>query len=268
MGRFVLPGVANGAAKIWAVVALVVLAVGAWLGVRVLLATRTAGETILHRAYRLAGGPTGLMLLMAFGYLVYMLYVRSTTALNQLDLRLLNPAYIPLVVLGLTLIARLDALGPAPANRWPRRGLVVAAVWTVANIGAGMVAMVAFAAGNPYFEGNYETDTFVAVRDNPALDALPADCRVESNLPNALYPAVEATWSPRRTGLESDERVDDVQKLQPKLDDRPTCLVWIDEPPRYGHLYTLSQLRSYFDLQPLAKDGDVQVFRMEPLPAN
>jgi hypothetical protein len=264
MGRFLLPGVANGATKLWAAVALVVLAVAAWLGLRVLLATRTDGESPAARSYRLLGGPTGLVLMMGFGYLLYMLYVRSTTALNQLDLRLLNPAYLPLLVLGLTLIARLDALGPPPGNRWPRRGLVVAYLWAAANIGAGLVAMVAFAAGNPYFEGNYESDVFASIRDDPALSALPAGCHVESNQPNALYPTVEATWSPRRTGLESNEPVDDLDRLVEQLADRPTCLVWIDEPPVWGHLWTLDELRERIGLKQLARSGEVAVYQVTP----
>lgn len=264
MGRFVLPGVANGAARIWAVVGLVVLGAAAVLGVRLLLSTRRDGETLPARSLRLLGGPTGLLLLMAFGYLAYMLYVRSTTALNQLDLRLLNPAYLPLVVLALTLVARLGDLGPAPGNRWPGRGLVVAYVWGAVNIAAGLVAVVAFATGNPYFEGNYNSDVFRAVRTNPALAAVPRGCRVLSNLPNGLYPAVSSTWSPRRTALESNAPVDDVDRLVPALTRRPTCLVWVDEQPTYGHLFTLEQLRDRLGLVELGSNGDVSVYRLTP----
>ena len=264
LGRFTLPGVLNGKDRIWAVVALVVLAVATWLSVRLLLATRRDGESIVARALRLVGGPTGLMLGMGVGYLVYMLYVRSTTALNQLDLRVRHPAYLPLLVAALTLIAHLGDLGPEPANRWPRRGMVVAYAWAALNIGAGLVAIVGFAAGNGYFDGNYERDVFSAVRDTPALDALPAGCRVESNLPNALYPRLEATWSPRRTEQESTEPSDDLDRLAPTLADHPTCLVWIDEQPRYGHLWTRDELRDRIGLRELAHDGDVTVYQLTP----
>ncbi|UDY34634.1 hypothetical protein [Dermatobacter hominis] len=270
IGKFLLPGVANGRDRIWALVGLAVLAIATIVGIRLLLATRREGEGVVARSLRLLGGPTGLVLMMGVGYLAYMLYVRSTTALNQLDLRLLEPAYLPLMVCGLRLVDRLGVLdgagagAPAEGGRWAARGLLTARIWAAANIAAGLVAIVAFAAGNPYFDGNYGADEFEQVRDNPALDAIPDDCHVVSNLPNALYPVEEPEWSPRRTGLESDQRVDDLEELVPTLDSTPTCLVWIDLQPRYGHLWTLSQLRDRVELQPLATDGEVSVYRMLP----
>ncbi len=271
VGKFLLPGVANGRDRIWALVGLVVVAVALVVGVRLLLLTRRDGESLVARSVRLLGGSTGLVLLMGVGYLLYMLYVRSTTALNELDLRLLEPAYLPLMVCGLRLVDELGVLdapgtGDAAADggRWATRGVLLAWVWAVANIAAGLVAVVAFAAGNPYFDGNYGSDEFEQVRENPALDAVPDDCHVVSNLPNALYPVEEPDWSPRRTGLESNQQVDDLEELIPTLDDTPTCLVWIDLQPRYGHLWTLSQLRDRVELQPLASDGEVSVYRMLP----
>ena len=271
VGKFLLPGVANGRDRIWALVGLVVVAVALVVGVRLLLLTRRDGESLVARSVRLLGGSTGLVLLMGVGYLLYMLYVRSTTALNELDLRLLEPAYLPLMVCGLRLVDELGVLDttatgdPAPdGGRWATRGVLLAWVWAVANIAAGLVAVVAFAAGNPYFDGNYGSDEFEQVRENPALDAVPDDCHVVSNLPNALYPVEEPDWSPRRTGLESNQQVDDLEELIPTLDDTPTCLVWIDLRPRYGHLWTLSQLRDRVELQPLASDGEVSVYRMLP----
>ena len=271
VGKFLLPGVANGRDRIRALVRLVVVAVALVVGVRLLLLTRRDGESLVARSVRLLGGSTGLVLLMGVGYLLYMLYVRSTTALNELDLRLLEPAYLPLMVCGLRLVDELGVLDttatgdPAPdGGRWATRGVLLAWVWAVANIAAGLVAVVAFAAGNPYFDGNYGSDEFEQVRENPALDAVPDDCHVVSNLPNALYPVEEPDWSPRRTGLESNQQVDDLEELIPTLDDTPTCLVWIDLRPRYGHLWTLSQLRDRVELQPLASDGEVSVYRMLP----
>jgi hypothetical protein len=146
--------------------------------------------------------------------------------------------------------AGLTAL-PSPLPRWPAlRALDLRANALLAlppALGADCAAL----------------DTLL-LSDNPALAALPAGCRVESNLPNALYPRVEATWSPRRTGLESNERVDDLERLEPTLATRPTCLVWIDEEPRYGHLWPLARLKAELDLQQLAKSGDVTVYRMLP----
>lgn len=260
VGKFLLPGVANGRDRLWAVVGVIAVIAAVVLGVRLLVATRLDGESVAARVLRLLGGPTGLLLLLGVGYLTYMLYVRSTTALNRLDLRLLEPAYLPLMACGLRLVDRLGALGPA----WPGRGLIVARVWAGANIAAGIVAVVAFAMGNPYFDGNYSSDTFERVRANPAVAAVPEGCRVLSNLPNALYPTMESEWSPRRTGLESNDPVDDLDRLVPTLARTPTCLVWVDEQPRYGHLWTRDQLRRRVELEPLAADGDVSVYRVLP----
>jgi hypothetical protein len=275
IGKFLLPGVADGRDRIWAVVGLVVVAAAVVVGVRLLLLTRRDGESLVGRCVRLLGGSTGLVLLMGVGYLLYMLYVRSTTALNQLDLRLLEPAYLPLMVCGLRLMDRLGALdglgraasAPTPVTatgRWTARGVLAVRLWAVANVAAGLVAAVGFAAGHPYFDGNYNADDYEEVRESPALDAIPDDCHVVSNLPNALYPVEEPEWSPRRTGLESDQPVDDLEQLVPTLADTPTCLVWVDLPPRWGHLWSLEELGERVELEPLSSDGEVAVFRMLP----
>ncbi len=209
-------------------------------------------------------------------YPLYMLYVRTTTALNQLDLRLLYPAYFPLMILTLALLERLRRLDATETSdpavdtpdtaggsgRWQRRGVVTAAAWSVLNVAAGLVAVVAFAAGHPYFNGNYESDVFVDVRANPAIAALPDGCRLYSNLPNGLYPAYEALWSPERRALESSREVDDLAEITATLGDTPSCLVWIDEPPVYGHLWTLDQLEQRLDLEPVSNDGNVSTYKM------
>ena len=276
LGRFLLPGVANGFDKVWAAVGLMGLAAAVVVVWQVLGAPRTVagversgtGRPSLllrvNRAWAVLGRGPGLLFLTAVLYLTYMLYVRSTTALNQLDLRLLNPAYFPLLTLGLVVVDSTRALGPDSAQPWHRRGVLAARIWAGANVLAGVAGLLLFLSGNQFFSGNYSADTFVEVRNNPALDALPAGCRTYSNLPNGLYPAVEAKWSPRRTGLESNEQVDDLERLEPTLATRPTCLVWIDAEPRYGHLWPLAQLKAELDLQQLATSGDVTVYRMLP----
>jgi len=263
IGRFLLPGVADDRDRVWATVGLLVVAVALVLGVRVLLSTRRQDESTTTRVLRLGGSPIGLLIGLGVGYLAYMLSVRSTTALNRLDLRLLEPAYLPLMVCGLALVDRLDALGPD--GPWPARGLMAARAWAALNVLAGVVAIIAFAAGNQYFPGNYSSDVFARVRANPALDALPEGCTATSNLPNALYPRIEAEWSPRRTGLESAEPVDDLRELLRRLDaGASVCLVWVDEQPRYGHLWNCEDLAEELRLVLLAHDGDVTVYRLAP----
>ncbi len=264
LGRFLLPGLGNGLTKIWAAVGIVVVLVAAWLSWRVLSTPRDGSadtlpvRSVLDRIVSMMGGAKGLMLSFAVLYLLYMLYVRTTTALNQLDLRLLYPAYFPLMFLALALLDRLGRLG----RPWQRRAQWTAVGWAGANVLAGMVALVAFAAGHPYFAGNYESDVFDSVRENPAIAALPVDCRLYSNLPNGLYPAYESVWSPERRALESSREVPDLAEITATLDDTSSCLVWIDEPPVYGHLWTLDQLEDRLDLEPVATDGDVSTFLM------
>lgn len=260
LGRFLVPGLGNGLTKVWAAVGLLVLAVAVWLAWRVL----RQPPGVLQRLWRMAGRPLGLLAGFGVLYLAYMLYVRTTTALNQLDLRLLYPAYLPLMFTALALLERLRRLDAEGEHRWRDRGLVAGAVWAVVNVVAGMVAIVAFALGHPYFTGNYEADEFDDVRANPVLSQLPADCEVYSNLPNALYPALGSQWSPRRTALESNQEVDDLDELAPTLATTPACLVWIDEEPTYGHLWTLEQLEQRLELEPLASDGNVTTYRMLP----
>jgi hypothetical protein len=161
----------------------------------------------------------------------------------------------------LALLERLRRLDDG-SPRWERRGVVVAAVWAVASVVAGMVGMVAFAAGHPYFNGNYESDVFDTARASSAIAALPADCQLYSNLPNGLYPAYEALWSPQRRALESSREIPDLEEITATLDDTPSCLVWIDEPPVYGHLWTLDQLQERLDLEPVRTDGNVSTFLM------
>lgn len=267
MGQWLLPGVAEGAMRLWATAALVVLAVSAWLGFRILTAdaARTASDTPLRRLVSWIGSPSGLLAVQAFGYLTYMLYVRSSTALNRLELRLLNPAYFSLVALALVLFSNLGRLDRGAGNTWARRGRAVVVAWAAANVAMGLFAAVSFATGDPFFEGNYEADVFHDVRDDPALDVLGEDCATYSNLPNALYPRVEAQWSPRRTALESTAATDDLDTLADSLVREKSCLVWIDEPPRYGHLWTREQLSEKVVLEELDRSEHVTVYRISPL---
>lgn len=267
MGQWLLPGVADGATRLWAMAAVVVLAVSAWLGFRILTvaAPRSASDTPAHRLVTWIGSPTGLLAVQAFGYLAYMVYVRSSTALNRLELRLLNPAYFSLVALALVLMSNLGRLDRADDTHWARRGYATAVIWAVANVAVGVFATVSFATGDPFFEGNYSSTAFLEIREDAALDALGDDCVTYSNLPNALYPRAEAKWSPRRTALESDATTDDLDRLVDSVRRERSCLVWIDAPPRYGHLWTRRQLSERVSLRELDHSGPVTVYLITPL---
>ena len=189
LGRFLLPGLGNGLTKIWAAVGIVALLrrhVAVLAGPAHSARARrpaaalvtedapaapgaSAGDGMLtprqafRRVVALAGGPVGLLATFAVLYPLYMLYVRTTTALNQLDLRLLYPAYFPLMILTLALLERLRRLDATETSdpavdtpdtaggsgRWQRRGVVTAAAWSALNVAAGLVAVVAFAAATP-----------------------------------------------------------------------------------------------------------------------
>lgn len=267
LGRFLVPGVGNGLTRLWAAVGLVVLAVAIWLTWKVLGSPATDGDAPLPAAARLRravhglGAPIGLIAGFGVLYLAYMLYVRTTTALNQLDLRLLFPAYFPLLVTAMFLAGRVQVL--EPTRRWSQSVRVTVTGWAAINVVVGLIGMVAFAAGHPYFEGNYESDVFEEVRASSALEQVPAGCVVYSNLPNALYPTLGARWSPQQRALESSREVPDLERVERTLDEQPSCLVWIDEPPWYGHLWTLDELSERLSLEQLATDGSVTVYVME-----
>ena len=266
MGKWLLPGVLDGRDELWAAVGVLALVVAAVLGWKV-LAARPGDEDApwWRRTVTWLGRPTGLLALLAFGYLGYMWYVRTSAALNLLGLRLLNPAYLPLMVLALVLIDRSRWLAPGDSNRWHRGGLLVAGAWAAVNVAVGLFAAATLATGGDLFIGSYNSEAFDAARASEALEALPEGCAVHSNLPSALYPVIEAQWSPRRTYFESTTTTDDLEQLEARLGDEESCLVWIDEEPRMANLWTREQLAESLDLVPLAESGAVAVYRLEPL---
>ncbi len=263
LGKWILPGVADDFKYIWAAIGAMVLLAAVLAGWMVLGAagrSRSIRDR-LTELFHWLGRPSGLLAVQAFGYLAYMLYVRSTTALNPLDLRLLNPAYLSLVALALVLVDRLRLLGPQ--DPWRGRAMIVAYAWAAANVTMGLVSVISFAGGDIFFDGNYEAPVFRDVRADAILEVLPEDCELYSNLPNALYPALESEWSPRRTGLESNEEVDDLDLLIESVEDgAEACIIWVDERPDYGHLWQLEQLKADLDLENLGESANVKVFRV------
>ncbi|MCB1256700.1 MAG: hypothetical protein KDB26_06325 [Microthrixaceae bacterium] len=262
IGRFILPGVLNEQTKPWAAVG--ILATGlAVVAVWRILADNNGSSRpteVITAGWRQLGTPVGLVGTWTVLYLVYMLYVRTTTALNQLDLRLLFPAYFTTIFMGIVIAERGPRIGVEI-----RRARVIVGTWMAANVVAGLIAMVAFGMGHPFFTGDYQSDTFREVRANPVLAAIPPGCETYSNLPNALYPRLNPRgWSPQRTALESIDPVDDLERIEKRSKDHETCLVWIDEQPVYGHLWTLDQLKDRLTLTKLGQNDSVSVFRVTP----
>lgn len=263
IGNFLTPGVAIGMRMVWAAVAAVGIAVMLamlWRLIGVERRVRSASDAV-----DMLASETGLLVIHIVGFAAYMLYARTTTGLNQLDFRLLNPLYLPLVVVALVILGRVERLARREGTpTWARAARGTALAWAGLNVVLGIGMIAYFATSPDLFNGNYERPAFVAVRESEALDAIPDGCRVSSNLPNALYGSgVNPQWSPRLTGLESPDPVDDLDRLERDLPDHDHCLIWLDLTPRYGHLATLDQLRERFDLVQLAHDGDVTVFEIE-----
>lgn len=264
LGNFLVPGVEIEMRTVWAGVAAVggaVMLAMLWRVTRTDQRFRSVGGVL-----SIVAGGAGLLVLHIGVYAAYMLYARTTTGLNQLDFRLLNPLYLPLVICCLVV---LDRVGRAAADdrpsAWATAARAAAFAWAGLNLAVG-VGMVGYFATSPdLFVGNYERAAFEDVRENDALDALPTGCDVSSNLPNSLYGSgVEAQWSPRNTGLESNDPVDDIAQLERTIDDGTYCLVWIDLEPNYGHLATRDELREHFTLEELVDDGVVTTYRIEP----
>lgn len=264
LGNFLTPGIVIEARTLWALVAVVgciVMAAMSWRIVAPQQRLRTVPGIV-----DTLGSAAGLLVIHIVVYVAYMLYARTTTGLNQLDFRLLNPVYLPLVIVALVILDRVVRLRADDRQpTWARAARATAWAWAGLNLVIG-VAMVGYFATSPdMFVGNYERAAFDDVRDSPALDAVPAGCRTSSNLPNALYESgVLAQWSPRNTGLESTDPVDDIERLERDVGRRDHCLVWIDLEPNYGHLASLEELRDRFSLVELADDGPVTTYRIEP----
>ncbi len=274
IGNFVAPGVAIGQRKLWALVAIV------GIGVMVVLVMRVVRRDDRFRSTRgsldLMGTPVGLLVVHIVLYTLYMLYARTTTGLNQLDFRLLNPIYLPLVLFALSIIDRIlgeDGTGSETPHRLARASVLSWAGLSLL-LGAGMTLY--FLTGPDLFSGNYAGSAFETARQSHALDDIYTRCdrsptTLSSNLPNALYEGhkgahIEAGWSPRLTGLESNDKVDDIGVLAANVSKHKYCIIWLDLQPTYGHLATLEQLRQDFQLDPFAHDGKVTVYAVTALP--
>lgn len=265
VGNFLTPGVAIAQRMIFAAVAVVGSVIMAAMLARALRNDQRVRS--VNGVIDLLASPTGLIGGHAIVYLVYMLYVRTTTGLNQLDFRLLNPMYLSMVIVALVILDRVSE--DSSDVRWQRAARVVLGSWAGLNmiIGLGMVAY--FSTDPALFDGNYESRQYDLARASDALDALPDGCRTASNLPNAFYKGgLEPEWSPFETGLESDDPSDDIEVLVRELaepDAEERCLVWVDLQPRWGHLASRATLRKHVDLVELASDGAVTTYRIEPL---
>lgn len=265
IGNFIAPGLATDMETVWLGVAAVGVAVVAALLWRALRAGPDAG-TRVSGVMRLVGTGVGLFVLHVIVYAVYMIYVRSTAGLNRLDIRLLFPLYIPLVIVALAIIDRVEQRERV-GSPWRTLARGTVSLWAVCNVLLGVVMIGYFSTNPRLFGGNYNADEFVAVRESPIIAATEERCdpdRIVSNLPSGFFGSgVEPAWMPRRTFFESNVAVDDLKELNDELRrEGDLCLLYVDLAPTYGHLATLDDLEQRVEVTELVVDEPVVLYRL------
>lgn len=147
--------------------------------------------------------------------------------------------------------------------------MVVVIAFAVVQVGVGAVRMSA-----SYWNDKaqrYNSEIGVRIQESPVFDEIPDDCKLLSNFPEFTYLAgIEAQRSPRITKFASSDRMHELSDLHTAVDDGESwCLIWVSDhssdiffQPNYQ--YTLDQLGKEFDLQEVAGDDDVTVYRVEP----
>jgi hypothetical protein len=260
---------------------LVTLALLAGIGVGALVLLRNALAS--HRARsggpttatttlaEMLGHPVGLLAIYAFAHFCYMIYSASTIAFDPVNTRYLIPMFIPTLMVALALVERgtTPAAGVNLRPAWLREvAFGAVAVFVVVQLGVSVVRMSA-----PYWNdraGGYNSPIAVHVAHSPVLHKVPSDCRLLSNFPEFTYLAgLQAQRSPRITKFASSDRQHELTDLERQVAaGKKACLIWVNENasevfyhPSYQ--YRLSTLAQHFDLQTVAKDDDVAVYRVE-----
>ena len=220
------------------------------------------------------GHRVGLLAIYAAAHWAYMIYSASTIAFDPVNTRYLVPMFVPTLMVALVLIDK-GAFG-LRANA-DRRG-----DWVVKLAGVGLVAflVVQLGVGAVRMSASYWTDlaqrynseTAVRIQDSEVFDQIPDDCRLYSNFPEFTYLAgVEAQRSARITKFASSDRQTDLADLHRAIDEDgdSVCLIWVDDDasdvfdhPSYQ--YPLRTFEEQFELEQVAGDDDVAVYRIHP----
>lgn len=265
IGNFIAPGMATDQEMVWlgvAVIGTAIVAALLWRAVR--SDPRARGGVSGFAA--LTGTDVGLFVLHVIVYAIYMIYVRSTAGLNRLDIRLLFPLYIPLVIVALTIIDRVERREPT-GTPWRNLARGTVAVWAVTNLAVGVVMIGYFSTNPRLFGGNYNSDEFAAIRKSSIIATTEEACagdHLVSNLPSGFFGSgLEPDWMPRRTFFESNVEVDDLDELNDELrSGGDMCLLFVDLAPAYGHLATLDDLEQHAAVAELAEEGSVTLYRL------
>jgi hypothetical protein len=218
------------------------------------------------------GHPVGLLTIYSFVHFCYMIYSASTIAFDPVNTRYLIPMFIPTLVVALVLVDRgtTPAAGTSLRPGWLREvAFGAVAIFVVLQLGVSVVRVSA-----SYWTDQaerYNSPIAVSIQHSPVFDHVPANCRLMSNFPEFTYLAgVEAQRSPRITKFASSDRQHDLADLKRDVAaGKAECLIWVNEQASQifyhpSYQYTLSTLAKDFDLQTVAKDQDVTVYRVEP----
>jgi hypothetical protein len=234
---------------------------------------RTGGaRPVTTTVAEMIGHPVGLLTIYAFAHFCYMIYSASTIAFDPVNTRYLIPMFIPTLIVALVLVDR--GTNPAPTTSlrpgWLRQvAFGAVAVFVVVQLGVSVVRVSA-----SYWTDQaerYNSALAVSIANSPVFDKVPKDCRLMSNFPEFTYLAgVEAQRSPRITKFASSDRQHDLSDLERDVAaGKRECLIWVNEQASQifyhpSYQYRLSTLAQHFDLQTVAKDDGVAVYRVEP----
>jgi hypothetical protein len=270
----------HGLARLASVALLGLVGIGALLLLRRAVAIHHAGRpgptSATTTLAELIGHPVGLLTIYSVAHFLYMIYSASTIAFDPVNTRYLVPMFIPTLIAALALIdrgaVRTTTTTGATAMRptWLRSAAYATVlVFVVVQLGVSAVRMSA-----SYWTDRalrYNSPAAVKIQRSPVFDKIPSGCRLLSNFPEFTYLAgVEAKRSPQITKFASSDRQHDLSDLEHNVaDGQQWCLIWINEHssevfqhPSYQ--YTLGTLGKDLDLQPVASDPGVTVYRVEP----
>ena len=216
----------------------------------------------------LLGHPVGLLVIFGVAHWLYMIYSASTIAFDPVNTRYLVPMFIPMLIAGLALVdhgamAQVNIAGVG-GDRITKLCSIGIVVLLVCQLGVGLVRVSA-----SYWTDKaqgYNSPKALAVRNSPVLAKVPDDCTLYANFPELMYLAgFEAARSPRITKFASSDRLAELEHLeQATRAGHASCLIWVDDgkfsTPSYQ--YQLDDLKRALELETVARDGNVAVYRV------
>ena len=203
------------------------------------------------------------LLCFAGAYTAYLVLAQLTTAFDQLDTRLLSPLYVPLVVLSVLGIDRLELALPG------RRRAIASSL-----VGAALALLVLFQAqafardahqssgSSPELAAHgWSSSTLVH-----AAAAIPARAHLYSNVPDAVWAESgrqPTLFSPLRKAYRSSRALQVPSTFVSTMGCADTWLAWSTDPAA-GDYFTPRQLAAYVDLRAVSIEPDGILYRMTP----